>query len=135
MEKVSKFEIDRSKWLCGTGDGFLLDGNGNKCCLGFWSLACGAAKKDILGRITPEEIYRRGNLEMPGMLAWSPETRNNNRLSTRLMKNNDDEGYTNAERERLIQEGFKTIDVEVVYTGEYPPKEPTKESDEEEIPF
>ncbi len=47
--KVVGFDISRKFWGTGDEGGSLLDAsNGKMCCLGFYSLACGAPKRGIL---------------------------------------------------------------------------------------
>ena len=61
-------KIDRRTWLRGEGptDSALLRSDGEKCCLGFYALACGLAPENILTLKTPSEVYE--NTKMPDSL-------------------------------------------------------------------
>jgi len=125
-----KLEIDRERWLCGDGDGLLLDDHGNMCCLGFYSNVCGVADKDMLDWTSPSELFmdrEKPKAEMVNfkdLVRLVPRNPGNSAIDTQLCRElmtiNDSVNYDNITREIMIRDSFKTIAIEVVYVGEYP---------------
>jgi hypothetical protein len=64
METPKKLILDYSKWICGEGGEHqlgkggvaLLNNDGFMCCLGQWSIQCGAKEEEILNFGEPQEI-------------------------------------------------------------------------------
>jgi hypothetical protein len=64
MDKPKKLILDYSKWICGEGGDHqvgegkvaLKNIEGFYCCLGMWSLQCGASDKELLEKGEPCEI-------------------------------------------------------------------------------
>ena len=121
--------IDRSKWRTG-GSAYdethgytqLLNEKGNMCCLGFYCLQIGGIhKKDIYENAQPDELNSAAIIHNDEMLhlVVDEEHLMNSYFTSRAIVINDDEELTNEEREIFIQEHFKQIDVEVVFTNDY----------------
>lgn len=119
--------IDRSKWRTGGiaydethGSTQLLNEKGYMCCLGFYCLQLGeVSKNEILGIALPEEL-NNVNVYDDAMLHLVHENDlRNTHFTEEAINMNDSEELTNEEREKNIQEHFKRIDVDVVFTGEY----------------
>lgn len=53
--EIVAFDISRKYWGYGTNGGTLLNGEGLMCCLGFYSLACGAKEEDMLDNEYPSD--------------------------------------------------------------------------------
>lgn len=97
--------IVRSKWLHGgIGDSMLLDNAGNMCCLGFYSLACGHSKEDIQN--VTEPLYVKN---------WRGAKREDADIYYSMMRVNDDEILSEAQREQEIAEYFKALGVNVTF--------------------
>lgn len=64
MNKPEKLILDYSKWRCGEGGAYpvgngktqLLNNEGFMCCLGMWSLQCGAQIDELLNKGEPNEL-------------------------------------------------------------------------------
>lgn len=64
MDKPKKLILDYSKWICGEGGPHALgkgavclkNEQGFMCCLGMWSLQCGASEDELLDKGEPNEI-------------------------------------------------------------------------------
>lgn len=48
--------INRKRWLRGTGDGFLRNGSGKQCCLGFVCRDFGMKARDIFDHALPDDV-------------------------------------------------------------------------------
>ena len=141
-----KLTIDRSKWRFGgvfwsadhikkIGITRLLNDQGNMCCLGFLSLACGYKEEDISGYIDPEAIVRHqeaGNKfpqwaiktkELWRENGWQSDYRAfNSELISKMIRTNDmpKSHLPHEEREVKLTDLFSEAGVEVTFTGEYP---------------
>ena len=130
LKKPEVFTIDRSKWVQGgsefrniLGAPKLLNEEGNMCCLGFYSKACGVPDKELAHQSLPAQL----DVRVPYLTtkeSWGEI--NNSDLAEKLAAVNDhdsDAGWgalTLKKKEKLIRENFKKIDVKVRFTGEYP---------------
>lgn len=64
MEKPKKLILDYSTWICGDGGPYaigkgevrLKNQQGFMCCLGQWSLQCGASEDELLDKGEPNEL-------------------------------------------------------------------------------
>ena len=130
LSKPKEFIIDRSKWVQGGDDNFaklgdscLLNSEGNMCCLGFYSEACGVPRKLLADETEPNELKCR----VPHMSLGEKSTR----FATDLMRLNDNvktyslghetyPGVRRKDKEKLLKEKFALIDVEVKFVGRYP---------------
>lgn len=129
-----KLEIDRAKWLRGELDSKLLRERDQKmCCLGFYSLACGLTKDNILEYCEPNQPFENAkNLRVPTDMKGLVETETEEceladgsfrtdtyysitGISQQLMRVNDDVNLTDAQREARITQLFAEIAVEVSF--------------------
>jgi hypothetical protein len=93
--------IERSKWArktknAGKGISLLINGQGNLCCLGFLSLACGIPPAVIDGKTTPTEVVKLDETEgakYPANVDWDP-----------FINVNDDWTTTDAQKEAKLME-------------------------------
>lgn len=60
---VKKFTVKRSEWYRGKGpqDSLLLNEDKQKCCLGFYGIACGLRSQDIRGISAPAGVIDEHN--------------------------------------------------------------------------
>ncbi len=133
LKKPEVFTINRSKWVHGgerikdiLGTSELLNDCGNMCCLGFYAKACGVPEDKLSGIATPEQV-RAGTTRVPYMTTnFENKYRVNSDLASGLMSINDhEEGSDNEnislkDKEKLVRDKFKEIDVRVRFTGKYP---------------
>ncbi len=139
LKKPEVLTINRGKWVQGgervgeiLGSPELLNDEGNMCCLGFYAKQCGVPEDKLSGIATPEQV--KGSTRVPYMTTKladeykSPGGRHivNSELAKVLMSINDhEEGSINEnlslkDKEKLVREEFKKIDVAVRFTGKYP---------------
>ena len=119
-----EFTIDRYKWMTDYtnerlgDDSELLHATGRMCCLGFYALACGLNKDDILEVADPESLLGH---RLPHMLKEDGFADNayNSSLAQKLISANDSGGDDHDAREAAVKEQFGTVGVEVKFTGEY----------------
>ena len=122
--------IDRSKWRTGSdgphhtgkGDTQLLNKQGFMCCLGFRCNQMGIPKKDLLNKAEPEDlanIYTIPDLVEEEHWFEKILTQNSD-FGREAIMINDNEEITKEERERLIKEHFKKINVKVIFKNKYP---------------
>jgi hypothetical protein len=117
-----KLIIDRTQWFRGQGymNSRLLDGDGMKCCLGFYSLAKGYSETDILRITSPAFLPDKGE-KISELVEENPRKNEicqpivNNDLCMVLMDVNDDTELTETAREKQIRANFETIGVEVEF--------------------
>ncbi len=132
--KVDKFTITRSLWARGGHPNTsLLDIEGKMCCLGFYALACGYQKTDILNLGEPHEINAHNKdipLFYPSWLVIAEEVPNEcehweaesyhmeygvNDDGGELMKYNDSDRLSESEREAKVAEVFARHGVTVEF--------------------
>ena len=120
---VKKFKVKRSKWFRGQGsdDSFLLNNEGQMCCLGFYSAACGIKKSYLKNEEAPGEI----NSDIQNQ--WQTFLLNDSDIDTeeqykidswactQLMKINDDENMSDTEREEKLTKLFANDGIEVKF--------------------
>lgn len=119
--------IDRSKWRTGGiaydethGNTQLLNEQGYMCCLGFYCLQLGeVSKNEILGIGLPEDLNNVNVYDDAMLHLVNEDDLRNTHFTHRAIDINDSEELTNEERENNIQEHFKQIDVEVMFTNDY----------------
>jgi len=117
-----KLVIDRQKWLRGEGTekSYLLRSeDGKMCCIGFYSLACGMNKNDIIEITAIDEAREKGRI-VPEQMEWlakrtSPTSVISTTDANYLMAINDDPDYTDSYREQRITKEFATHGVEVEF--------------------
>lgn len=120
---MDKFIIKRSEWLRGgIPSTQLLNREGEKCCLGFFSLACGIDSKYIQGVATPADICRiffttpKLNDKFPEwVLASSHNATINSSDINSLMCINDDKDINDSKREENIKEIFAKHNITVEF--------------------
>ncbi len=106
-----QFTIKRSKWVRGDrnlnvmGSSRLFNQYGNKCCLGFFSLACGATENEIDGRYY---LYQSKNndFSIPILPFDDSELRD-------IARANDDPKLSQEDLEEYLIKTFKERDIEV----------------------
>ena len=120
--------IDRSKWRTGGadfnethGDTNLLNGKGNMCCLGFYCLQLGEMNEyEILGIGLPEDLdFHKDDIGDNMFHLIHEDNFRNTVFTSEAIDINDAKLLTNEQREKAIEEHFKKIDVEVVFTNDY----------------
>lgn len=113
LKTITKLTISRAKWRrggrgntggFGLGPTKLLNHEGFMCCLGFFTLACGAAPEDILSKGIP--IYT--NLVIPQLITTP--------LLQELLNANDSTTLTEAAREESIAKQMLQLAPPVVVT-------------------
>jgi hypothetical protein len=113
---VRNLTIEREKW----GRGTLCDDYGSLCCLGFYGLALGVPKKDMLNHGVPGQVacYRHqpeaawlldGDGD-PAVVGASHPV-----LAQKLMTANDDLSLSQGERESKIKAGFALAGITVTF--------------------
>ena len=130
LRKPKSFTIDRSKWVHGgpknaskLGSTSLLNERERMCCLGFYSEACGVPRYDLQSKGTPVGLLGISSFRVPYMTSKRHSgIISNSDLASGLVRINDDhfKNRTPKEKEKAIRADFKTIDVKVRFTGEYP---------------
>lgn len=124
--------IDRARWLTGrydrnssVGPTYLLNSKGMMCCLGFaLNQVCGVPKKDLRSKPMPRHLIVERNLEP---FAWTSKrdweqqyARCDSTLTWDASSINDDDSFTDAEREEKLIKLFAKEDIELSFTGRYP---------------
>lgn len=120
MNKPEKLILDYSKWRCGSdgptglGKGYtaLLNDEGYGCCIGQWSIQCGASNEDILNIKSPESIKE---YEVDLFIKKDPFKRNN-LLAYNCMEINDSTNTTPEIKIELLKNrlGEEGIQLEVI---------------------
>jgi hypothetical protein len=110
--KPFAFTIQRSKWIRGYdhGDSCLLRDDGCMCCLGFYCIAAGARKEDVLGITTPSSIRRGG---LPRAATWLVDGSSGDCGS--LLTDNDSPDLESLARESRIRDLFARHNVRVTF--------------------
>lgn len=111
-----KFTIDRATWLRGQKNSVLLNGEGKRCCLGFFAQACGYSDKQMRGMATPygvQRYYRTENVDWQTML--NKEQGDSSVEAYKLMSINDDLSSTDEEKEKCITQIFSQLGIEVEF--------------------
>lgn len=109
---IKKFRINRKTWLRGTLNSCLLNEDGKKCCLGFYSLARGLNKRDIVNKFEPSELTKDDNSFMLPELCCDA---GDSKIASRLMCINDNSNTTDKVKEKAIKNNFKKLGVEVEF--------------------
>ena len=127
LRKPKSFTIDRSKWVQGKyqangvllGFSELLNEKDNMCCLGFYSEACGVPRSELQGCFSPKELE---DCHVPYMVLNDCSSS----FASDLMQLNDNSDCSKykyvhkRDKEKLLKEKFKLIDVKVKFVGRYP---------------
>lgn len=112
-DKVVSFDIDREFWFRGNPvrpnkhSSSLLDSDeGTLCCLGFYSLACGYKREEILNVSWPSELPR--NHPMQDKIEWliNPEDDFGDMPEHIIGNINDNTKLSGEEREQAIKNSF-----------------------------
>lgn len=115
--KVVSFDIDRRYWSRGAGGSSLLNDEGEMCCLGFYSLACGV-KFDSIDYVSyPHGIRGKRPRQMDWLFALSPFKNDRNESEYALANLNDKEDVRNSDRERKIKRRFARAGVTVNFVN------------------
>lgn len=147
IKDIRSFTIDRSKWVRGDigGDSALLNGQGNMCCLGHYSKACGISDNNLQDSAGPSDVldenilnknqlgkawlanYRQESIEI---VDWKSKlfkvffddcpdyqefAADNSIICENLMSINDDLHLTEVEREKDIKAQFAKMGVKVKF--------------------
>lgn len=105
--------IDRKTWLRGESNSALLRPSDQKmCCVGFYCLALGLTREQILGKPWPY----KGETELPESAQWLQAHWENN-PDCELAQINDRSGISDAQREPKIAEIFARHGVEVEFVN------------------
>lgn len=119
---VPSFTIRRSKWARGgkKGSSALLNSQGNMCCLGFYSKACGFTKENIQHIIAPDRIPVMQNyseaIKFKSKLIKYRDYPNTTKICDDLMDINDDQYITDKVREEKLTKKFSKMGVKVTFT-------------------
>lgn len=126
-EQLKEFTIDRSKWACASnnavrGAGSLLeDGDGFKCCLGFYASACGLPT----GRMLQEEKMPEPKFAGFGVLDSIPVYERTPAFNTAILHRSskligvNDNILNDQEREEKVAKLFTENGIKVNFIGEY----------------
>lgn len=113
--EIKKLVIDRSCWLRGEGaqtSRLLRPRDGKMCCLGFFGLACGYDREDMIDQRGPANMTDQAR--WPEWLRAEPaEAPKQDAIA--LMASNDTPPWTGEKRERVIAEIFALRGVEVEF--------------------
>lgn len=115
--RIKTLTIKRSEWgrgpftLSGGGPRRLLNLEGFKCCLGFFSLACGVPAKEILGASGPDNLKKDDQEKIPQLVFLEEHTA----LTIEAVKINDDPFIEEAEREQKLSELFRKKGVKLKF--------------------
>lgn len=120
-QRVTAFTIDRNTWLRGEGptrSKLLRSDDGRKCCLGFYSTACGLPDDDIRDVISPSALEEK--LGRIGEMEWlldspSKDHEEFSESADRLMEFNDNVYGDPAEREQVIVDTFAAQGITVTF--------------------
>ena len=101
-----KFTIKRSEWIRGDeGDNSrLFNGSGQKCCLGFYSQACGVSEDDMYDVATPDQLSEPFRQKLP---EWAQKWRAMGPLRN-LIYANDLPLFKDGQREENFRFKFRT---------------------------
>lgn len=122
---VDKLVIDRAKW----GRKVLLDNNGNMCCLGHLSAACGVLPERLLGNAYPSSAWLEVNewardnfLNKLKTINSTPDWGRSGRTPYLLATELNDgvgagKGLSDSERETALISLFKENGVELSFIG------------------
>lgn len=106
--------IDRTTWLRGELDSYLLRSSDNTmCCLGFLSCEVGYEKGLMEDQLTPSDISNIGDNKFPAEIV--SDTCVDTPLTLALMKVNDNTHITERERELLLQDLFLIAGIRVSF--------------------
>ncbi len=150
-----KLTIDRATWRCGgtdhqnplsedertqrgKGPTALCNAHGHKCCLGFYSVACGVPPEDLADNATPEQLInwhvrnRKKQLPMvclsklvvtrPGNDLDYETLYGNSSYASAAMTINDNPEISDEEREKSLITIAEQNGDEWRFEGEYPDK-------------
>lgn len=123
--KNTTFTIDRTTWRRGggrlrnTGPTYMLNFQGNKCCLGHIASQCGFTDKQLRGHNTPTSVVYAAGATPAGFLT---QGRQGHVLPTPLTGEaigiNDDEYMTDADREAKLIELFQRHGYTIKFVGD-----------------
>ncbi len=134
---VTKFTIDRAKWLngelikryddVGRGDdapmSTLLHEGGTMCCLGFYAKECGVPRKVLAAACEPGAIIspKQTAKFSPKIVKWDEfnDRAHNTAITSNLIDANDNE-MPIAKREKKIISLFKKAGITCKIIGKYP---------------
>ena len=103
--------IERSKWLRGQKDSYLLHpDNGTMCCLGFLGCAVGLSKKVIKGQGVPSEVKTN---KWPELI--NSKYAHSTDLCDKIVVTNDSILTTDKAKERKLKALFKKADIHVTF--------------------
>lgn len=127
---MKEFTIDRATWLHGdiqrmfgttTEGSCLLDGDGNRCCLGFYLKACGVSDRKMLLELGPADVEN-----IPKQARWltrGDTELTESKIGCQLIRVNDSKKLHPATRERKIKELFASQGVTLKFEGRSPRKQ------------
>lgn len=144
MSGVTRFTIDRSKWLAGHEDllndrfgegtvSCLCDDRGNKCCLGFYLNACGIKESKLTPYADAADYCTNEKTRPAAEWGWLLENPisplrgllRNSEHANKLINANDDfhepyKGRPDSEREAEVKALFAEQGIKVEFIGNYP---------------
>lgn len=108
-----KFQVDRKIWWRGQGSpgSLLLRRDGKMCCVGFFCLASGLTKDDIIGRATIAPDFRV--LSDKELSKWCVEL--SPHVALGVYNTNDQKGLLDSAREEKLIELFAQLGHEVEF--------------------
>ena len=111
---MRKLTIDRKVWFRGSMFGSrLLRDDEKMCCLGIYLESCGVKREDLLKKLSPKSLI--ANIPMEAQ--WLIERDSNSDLAKYLIEVNDNESFSDQEREHDLILFFAQAEVEVEFTN------------------
>ncbi len=113
-----KLVIDRTRWLRGDPNSFLLRSGDNKmCCLGFLAKACGYTEEQITNVGAPNGTVYKGYKDLwpEGITSGHRKSTWHSQITEDLMGTNDSSITNDADRESRLIDLFSQIGVEVEF--------------------
>lgn len=116
---MRKLTIDRSVWLRGAADSYLLREDGKRCCVGIYLGACGVSDEQLFKRCTAFSVsVFDDEAEFPQEARWTlDDVYNNSDTAMKLYRTNDDLSLSAEQRETRVRELFAEQDIEVEFVG------------------
>jgi hypothetical protein len=112
---ASQFIIERSKWCYGQGKNTkLLDSAGKKDCIGFFLIASGFKKEDLLGLDEPIELTYKHEW-FTKLIDWHGSSCMQSPICNDIIQINDYAAMDDAAREKKLTKLFESIGVTLTF--------------------
>lgn len=117
-----EFIVDRSRWVCGSGDvkrglgeAEMKNDKGFMCCLGHCARQLGSV--ELIGRTMPSHLARGWDIDEIFTINSVPWGSSNSTLSLRAVDINDDDRIDQKEREKQLRALFIKYGHKIKFTG------------------